>query len=211
MFNNNDYGKDKSIANQLLNTHIKNVGEKLITENQSPSCHLNSLDSNYNSEIFLICNEIEELISSLYNIPINVDYENYGRDLGNKRLVITSLQEINILKNVDTKMEVLDETLTNLLLNYDYIDDKQNLVEGKLDKHVQQVKQAYNALIEFFYTDFYSQPRVMRVIKLSNRITNDQELQNKYLDNIREVSNHLIMTLKHLFDNLQSFQSNLQK
>jgi hypothetical protein len=108
-------------------------------------------------------------------------------------------------------MEVLDETLTNLLLNYDYIDDKQNLVEGKLDKHVQQVKQAYNALIEFFYTDFYSQPRVMRVIKLSNRITNDQELQNKYLDNIREVSNHLIMTLKHLFDNLQSFQSNLQK
>jgi hypothetical protein len=159
----------------------------------------------------LICNEIEELISSLYNIPINIDYEDYGRDLGNKQLIITSMQEINILKNVDTKMAILDETLTNILFDYDYVEDKQNLVEGKLDKHVQQVKQAYNALIEFFYFDFYSQPRVTRVIKLSKRITSNQELIAKYDENIQQLGNHLIMTLKHLFDNLQSFQANLQK
>jgi hypothetical protein len=55
MFNNNDYGKDKSITHELLNTYIKNVGEKLIIENQLPSSHMNSLDSNYNNEIFLIC------------------------------------------------------------------------------------------------------------------------------------------------------------
>jgi hypothetical protein len=114
MFNNNDFGKDKSIANQLLNTYIKNVGEKLITETQLPSSNLNSLDSNYNSEIFNICNSVEELISSLYNIPINIDYEDYSRDLGNKNLVITTMQEINILKNVDNKMKVLNETLEEL-------------------------------------------------------------------------------------------------
>jgi hypothetical protein len=210
MFNNNDFGKDKSIANQLLNTYIKNVGEKLITETQSLS-NLNSLDSNYNSEIFNICDSVEELISSLYNIPINIDYEDYGRDLENKPLIITTMQEINILKNVDNKIEVLDETLANILLDYDYVDDKQNLVEGKLDKHVQQVKQAYNALLEFFYTDFYSQPQVPRVIRLSKKITTNQELQAKYGENVQQVGNHLIMTLKHLFDNLQSFHSNLQK
>jgi hypothetical protein len=82
----------------------------------------------------------------LYNIPINIDYEDYGWDLGNKQLIIISMQEINTLKSVNTKIELLD----------DYIYDKQNLVKSKLDKHVQQVKKANNALFEFFYTDFYS-------------------------------------------------------
>jgi hypothetical protein len=147
----------------------------------------------------------------LYNILINIDYEDYGRDLGNKQLIITSMQEINTFKSVDTKIELLDDTLTNVLLDYDYIYDKQNLVESKLDKHIQQVKKAYNALLEFFYTDFYSQPRINRVIKLSHKITSNDELLDKYTENIREISNYLIMTLKHLYDNLQTFQSNLQK
>jgi hypothetical protein len=96
---------------------------------------LKNLDLNYNNEIFLICNEIKELI-----IFININYEEYSKNLGNKQLIIIIMQEINILNNVDTKIEVLNETLTNILLNYDKINNKQNLVKSKLDKHVQQVK-----------------------------------------------------------------------
>ena len=211
MFNNNDYGMDKSISKQLLNTYIKNIGEKLVIDAPSSSINMKSLDSNYNTEIFSISDNVEELVSSLYNIPINIDYEDFGRDLQNKRLIITSMQEINIFKNVDNQLEYFDESLTNILLDYDYVDDKIGLVEGKLDKHVKQVKQSYNALIKFFYTDYYSSPKVNHEIKLSSRISSDKEIQKKYTENIRVIGDHMIEVLGHFYNNIASFQANLQK
>jgi hypothetical protein len=118
---------------------------------------LNQLINYLFDNIFIICENIEDLVQSLYNNIDSTSIEEYNINLpqNNTDLIFSSQYDTKLIKKSYNKLVYFNETLDNILTSIQY--HQMTTLFGnvliKLNKNVQNVDNTYVLLKQFFFNN----------------------------------------------------------
>jgi translation elongation factor EF-G len=195
MFNNNDFGRDSQISSQLLNIYIKNLFEHKVEEKIQEINQQHEVFDN----IFSICENIEDLVQSLYNNIESTSIEEYDTNLpqNNDDLIFSSQFDTKLVKKSYDKLIYYDEILDKIITSIQYknFSSSSNILI-KLNKNIQNVDNALTLLKRFFFKD----DETSRINYLAIRYLPAQQNEAKQhlASNLRKISSDSISLLNSI-------------
>jgi hypothetical protein len=207
MFNNNDFGYDSKISSQLLNIYIKNLSEHKVEEKKQ---EFNQQNEVFDS-IFVICENIEDLVQSLYNNIESTSIEEYNIDSpqNNSDLIFSSQFDTKLVKKSYDNLVYYDELIDNILtsIKYNLFSSSSPNILIKLNKYIQKVDNASLLLKRFFFTDNGSSRINYLAIRYLPAQQNDAK--KNLATNLQKLAFDSVKLLETIQNKLNVFESNI--